>query len=439
MTLKELAASREKIIDYYKNIEAEKRENYYKNRESGFVLGEPDIKPDIKNIFSDLIQEEEVLLQNLFNFLPSIYYSTEGSINKILDLAENPKFCDRTITEDDTLKHIRNAVLATRMNEFEYAQLEDNLVHSQEYKKYSEIYETFFKDELKGLTPYIEFEATWGQASKFENLLEKMGIKYEYHIEDENSVTDLQKTLYQYGMEKEAQQVSLLLEQISEVQKNYSEVFQELETVRNQFNQLQGMLQKTTQGNLVNQLAAFENDVQKQYQQIQLMGKQMNEKADICIQKVKEVGIKALNNVCTFLGIKETLVKMSDMTQSNAAKAKRIIEKIDIIENEFKNAGVHIQNIGRAIAGKEALNSVSEKQSKIFQGLKKHCQRNLDIFEKRAEKLNIAIKKIIDLEQVSGRVSIREKLEENKSVIAAKEALKPIQEKEKPLQTDLSR
>lgn len=31
MTLKELAASREKIIDYYKNIEAEKRENYYKN------------------------------------------------------------------------------------------------------------------------------------------------------------------------------------------------------------------------------------------------------------------------------------------------------------------------------------------------------------------------------------------------------------------------
>lgn len=169
------------------------------------------------------------------------------------------------------------------------------------------------------------------------------------------------------------------------------------------------------------------------------MEKRMNEKADICIQKVKEVGIKALNNVCTFLGIKETLIKMSDMTQSNAAKAKRIIEKIDIIENEFKNAGVHIQNIGRAIVGKEALNSVSEKQSQIFQGLKKRCQRNLDIFEKRAEKLNIAIKKIIDLEQVSGRVSIREKLKENKSVIAAKEALKPIPEKEKPLQTDLSR
>lgn len=414
MTLKELAASREKIIEYYKDREKTKA-GYDELKEKNIV----------KHIFPDLTltQEEEFMLQSFLNSITNPDYSTESYVNDALDLAEDSKFCDCTIAEDDRLKHISDAVF---LGTYFVDQLEDEITHSKEY---AQIYETFISNKLTQQDPYI---LEMGLVPQYERLLKK---DKEVVSGIENNITELQQILDQQGMKNEAQQVSLFIEQMTEMQKNYNVVFQELKTIRNQLNQLQGMPQNSEkQSIIVNQLSAFEKGVQKQYQQFQDMRKQIKEKAGILVQKFKEIGIKALNNVCGFLGIKENLIKMRDMTQSNAVKTKGIIEKIDSIGNEVKNASVHIKNIGRTITGKEVINSASTKQFDFFQGLKKHYIKNMIIYENGVDKLNIAIKKVANLEQVAGKASIRQKLEDNKAVIVAKEAVELKLEKEKPHQ-----
>lgn len=259
------------------------------------------------------------------------------------------------------------------------------------------------------------------------------------NVQTGNNISELQKILEQYGMGKEAQQISLLLEQMQAMQQNYNTVFQELKTVRNQLDQLQNTSQPETQSAIVNQLAAFEGSVQNQYKKLQDVGRQVNEKAGTLIQRFKEIGIKALNNICQFLGIKENLIKMRDIAQSNAAETKRAIEKIDSIGNEVKKAGVHFRNIGRAVTGRELIDPSSREQLKIFKNLKAHYGKNLDAFEKRTEKLNASIEKFDKLEKAADKASVRAKLASNKKAVEANDASEPKIEKERPPKAEPAR
>lgn len=262
----------------------------------------------------------------------------------------------------------------------------------------------------------------------------------EKFIEYFNNNTQLKQILDQNGMEKESQQLSLLLEQIEEMQKNYNAVFQELKTIRNQLDQQKSIMQQSpeNQSVIVNQLSAFEKSVQKQYQQFQDMKKQICEKADILVQKFKETGVKALNNVCGFLGIKESLIKLKDMAQSNVVSMQNSIDKIDRIGFEVKSAATHIKNAGRAITGKEMVDSSTVAQFKIFEKLKVLYQQKKEGFTAQVEKLSNAIEKFENLEKTAEKFSVREKLKDNQAKIAAKEASEPKAEREKHLQQDIS-
>ncbi len=255
----------------------------------------------------------------------------------------------------------------------------------------------------------------------------------------QENIKQLIQILYSQNQETEAAQMSELLLQMQEMSKNYYAVFQELQDVKAELNQLRNTPKiEAKESKVVNYLVSYEEKIQDRYEQMQTMCEKVNEKAGGIIQKFKDIGIKALNNVCSFLGIKETLIKMRDAERSNAEDTRRCINKIDSIGNEIKNAAVHIKNIGRAIAGKDVVDPASKEQAQIFQKLKAHYEKNLETHVKRADKLDAAIEKVAKLEQAADKVSLKQKLEKNKADIAAKEATEPKQEKEKPLQADLS-
>lgn len=431
MTIKELAAFRNQIMEYYEikaNLEMlekerpivnigrnpdyedlkEALEKYEKQKENFDKLcKEYDYdglkeKCTVKYVFPDVPQNEESLLQSFLDDITVTNYTSKEYVKEALDLidalAKESGFCDRTL-EEDILININRAVAMYNYPD-EGWDLSQGRFASEEY---ASIYECLLK-----IT----------------------------NTDTKNNITELQQILEQHGMGKEAQQVSLLLEQIQAMQQNYNIVFQELKAVRNQLDQLQNMPQIGTPSAIVNQMAAFEGSVQNQYKQFQDMRKQMNAKAGTLIQKFKEIGIKALSNVCKFLGIKENLIKMRDAARSNAAEAKSIIEKVDSIGNEVKKTGVHLRNIGRAAAGKELIDPEAKEQLKIFRSLKSHYEKNLNIFEKRTERLNASIEKVDKLEKAADRVSVRDKLANNRKSVEAKDASASKIEKEKPHHLD---
>ncbi|MGN0364912.1 MAG: DUF6674 family protein [Suilimivivens sp.] len=256
----------------------------------------------------------------------------------------------------------------------------------------------------------------------------------------ESNILQLTNILQEQKKSKEVDQIMLLVEQLCEMEKNYSSVFMELQNVREQMSLLQNTPQQQANHSvIVEQLTTFEGKVKNQYQQMQSTWQKLNEKAGILIQQFKESGIKALNNVCEFLNIKETLIKLRDTARSNAADMQKSIDKINALENEIQTAAGHIKNIGRVVTGKEAISPVATGEIKIFQKIKMHYQKKLDIFEKQAEKLDSAISKFINLEQMSSRTSVREKIRSNQATLAAKEATEPKLEKNKPLQQDFAR
>lgn len=294
----------------------------------------------------------------------------------------------------------------------------------------------------------------------------------------QDNLDQLMQLLQGQNKGAESLMLMLLVSQMREMNANYMAVLQELQEIKSQMNNQQSTSHVSGYSSLiVDQVEVFEGDIKDQYHQFQGMAQKLNEKAGILIQKFKDVGIKALNNVCEFLNIKEILIKLRDKAQSNAVKMEGYIEKIDAIEKETGEIASHLKNIRDVVtdntdkpfsqqervpldkapqehgANKETYSvpavleaqnpaentqPISEKRPSIFEKLKKHFQRNLKKFSDRVDKLNKAIEKINKLEHEADRASartdkasVKEKLENNRALIEAKESSEPKQVREK--------
>lgn len=242
----------------------------------------------------------------------------------------------------------------------------------------------------------------------------------------------------------ESKMIMLLAEQIRETNKNYITILQELQDIKAQLNpdyrQNALLVPQKFQNEdvIVDQFTSFEKNIRNQFQQFQGMAQNLYDKANIVVQKFKEAGIKSLNNVCEFLNVKETLVELRDIAQSNAVKMENRIEKIEAIGNEVGEAANHLKNIGNLVSDKPDVKSAPQGSLNFFSKLKNHYQHNLDKFSNRVDKLNNAIEKLNVLEHKANhtlaqgnKASVKEKLENNKALIETKQSSEPKQIREK--------
>ncbi|MGN0377470.1 MAG: DUF6674 family protein, partial [Suilimivivens sp.] len=212
----------------------------------------------------------------------------------------------------------------------------------------------------------------------------------------------------------------------------FNDLTKELIETKEQLNSLQStQISGENRSEIVGQLETFKNSLQDQNRRLRTLRQNLDQKAGKVLQSFKKIGLSSLNNVCTFLGIKENLTALRDISRSNAMEMRNAIEKIDRIGNEVKNAVTHTKNIVRAIAGKEMLDPSAEKQFKFFEKLKAPYQKRLEVFSERTEKLNKAIEKFDRLEYAAGRSSVRKKLAENKEKLTSKEKEESGLQKEK--------
>lgn len=228
---------------------------------------------------------------------------------------------------------------------------------------------------------------------------------------------------------REGQQINYLLDQMNGLEGNYAAIMQELadikaqlDTVLNRMDEKSDVHQKT--GILSRLVTQSTEKAAEQYHKLQDIRQDLNAKAKSVVENFKNVGTKALNNVCGFLGVQEKLTEMRDHARSAAMEMGDTAEKIGAVEKELTGALAQVRNAGRIASGKEmtlseeqaASDKVGNKGISVLRMFKEFCQKRQNAYTQRAEKLDKAIEKMSALEQ---RGSVIEKLSDNKERLSS--------------------
>ena len=236
------------------------------------------------------------------------------------------------------------------------------------------------------------------------------------HIE---KVVELLKILTVANMVREQQQVNILLEQMQRMEANQLSMMQELADVKQQLNTVMEKMEASSarKGVLSKVSEQVDRGLAAQHQHLQDMKQDLNTKAGEVTQKFRDMGTKALNNVCGFLGVKEKMIAMRDKARSAEVDMQIAVEKITAVENEFSAAKAHLKTAGRITVGKEpdlgikADEKADRRRLSPLNIMKKIYLKHQKKYADRVAKLDRAIKKVDLLEK---RASVLDKLSDNK-------------------------
>ena len=73
------------------------------------------------------------------------------------------------------------------------------------------------------------------------------------------------------------------------------------------------------------------------------------------LSEVREHGISALDNLTRFFHLRQSFEGIRDTIQEAIQTDTRAIEKIEVMAAQYHEAGKHLKNAGRVLAGKEAV------------------------------------------------------------------------------------
>lgn len=226
---------------------------------------------------------------------------------------------------------------------------------------------------------------------------------------------ELLKILIDLNMSQSQQSVSLLMNYMNDVEENFFNVLQELDAVKEQLANIQNTPQtretRRTLSELTGQMGERIADLQEQVKDWRVA---LNEKAAQLVQNFKERGTVALNSVCEFLGLKDTMTQIKESLLSNAMQMQDSMDKIDKVGQELREVSTHAKNVGRAMTGKEVLAVPEPKEGGFFYQMKRPYQSMKNFCVNQAIKLEKAIDGLEQMEQrsqqaVQKRMESREK------------------------------
>lgn len=241
-------------------------------------------------------------------------------------------------------------------------------------------------------------------------------------VNNMKNMDELMKILMVVRNMQAGQQINLLLDQMDEMERNHAEVMRELADIKQMLNEvlakpihqpIRERCQEVT-ARLMEQAA---DASERLHQQVLGFRQDLDNKAEKVVQNFKNAGVKALNNVCDFLGIQEKLITMRDEARSSEMRMKNIVEKVDQVEKELSKILTHAKNMGRIITGKEEkLSNEQDTHRSIapLQILKKHFLKSQEKYSERTEKLEKKIEMFRSLER---KASVLDKLSDHKEKV----------------------
>ena len=175
------------------------------------------------------------------------------------------------------------------------------------------------------------------------------------YIINEPSVMEFMKMLNAPGFQSQRQDFSALIDYISNVEKQYNSILNELNALKEQ---VSGIKDKK------NPIAVM---VAKTQETASDIGEKLRNAKDSIIEftknaldTIKDKGLTALNAVFGFLRVKDGLQALSDSLGKSVDNAERSIQKIDAMSREYHEMGNSAANIGRIFMNKETSDEVKE-------------------------------------------------------------------------------
>lgn len=240
------------------------------------------------------------------------------------------------------------------------------------------------------------------------------------------NVEELLEILIDLNMSQSQQTVSLLMNYMNDVEENFFYVLQELDTVKEQLANVQNSPQTQVVRQPLVELAGQMGDkIASLQEQFKALRVSVNEKAAQIVQNFKDHGVIALNHVCEFLGIKETMTQLKESFLDTAVNMQASLDKIDNVHNELREASTHAKNVGRAMVGKKTLPVPESREKGFFYQMKRPYQGMKNFCTEQVIKLEKGIKGMERLEKSAVKAT------QNPSIVNKLQHLKERQEEQK--------
>lgn len=238
------------------------------------------------------------------------------------------------------------------------------------------------------------------------------------------NMKELLNILIDVNMSQSQQTISLLMNYMNDMEENFFSVLQELDIVKEQLSNVHSTTQtRTVRNTLSGLLENMENKVAQLQNQLKEIQVSLNEKAAQLVQDYKKQGIKVLNHVCGFLGIKETMTQLKESLLDNAQNMQESMEKIDNVAKELRGVSTHVKNVGRAMAGKETMAVPEQKEKGFFYQMKRPYQSMKHFCENQAVKLEKGIATMESLEQYANKPVHKPSIKETLQILKEQQAV----------------
>lgn len=163
-------------------------------------------------------------------------------------------------------------------------------------------------------------------------------------------IIELLAVLEQSGLTKERNEVSSLVEYIGSMEERLSQMMGELQEMHGEVKQIQDKGLHTRCSRL---LDTAQEKISQVGSMVGTVKTNFVRAAGNAVQSFKETGRSALSKAVRAMKIPVVLSKMKDGFHRAAQAMENLAYDTDVKREQLHEAGVHLQNAGRALSGKE--------------------------------------------------------------------------------------
>lgn len=244
-------------------------------------------------------------------------------------------------------------------------------------------------------------------------------------IGEQEHLKEFFKLLSQNGQQQEASELSSLVTQLNQMEKQYTAVLSELKAVREQ---LEGIQDKGIKATVTKSVSSAQQKVEQAKDQLGHIRTSLSDMVKQTLASVKQHGISALNKAADFMGIKAALNDMRDNLNASISDTQKSIDRINAVGSELHALNEHGKNLERALIGKEAAELTQRNDDKgVLAAIAKPLKKSKAMLEGMEKGVTRALQSIDRLEKAAARGK-----EEKPSVREGLKAAKQQESKEKP-------
>ena len=192
-----------------------------------------------------------------------------------------------------------------------------------------------------------------------------------------------------------------VLTHVAEVERQFGEALNELQAIRQDLSAAREQNHPATT-TLHNAVKTVEANVATLREQLNALKQSVIDGCKNAVAAFKENGITALDDIARFFKIRPILESMRDSLAKTIQTEDKALAAIETVSAEYHQAGRHVKNIFRTVAGKEAAQDV-KPAGKLAQVLRAPFQLMRTSHMAMKGTMESAIGKLIQLEKTAAR------------------------------------